>query len=69
MTRSASLADTAGAMKVVDEFEPGAVIGTLIDMKAVEKVEAHIADALKTTATSLKDWTGVRNCAAAPGRR
>ncbi len=27
--------------------EPGAVIGPLIDMKAVEKVEAHIADALK----------------------
>jgi succinate-semialdehyde dehydrogenase/glutarate-semialdehyde dehydrogenase len=28
-------------------FEPGAVIGSLIDMEAVEKVEAHIADALK----------------------
>src|SRR6266566_2007330 len=27
--------------------EPGAVIGPLIDMKAVEKVEAHIADAVK----------------------
>ena len=35
------LAETAGAMKVVDEFEPGAVIRPLIDMKAVEKVEAH----------------------------
>jgi succinate-semialdehyde dehydrogenase / glutarate-semialdehyde dehydrogenase len=34
-------------MKVADGFEPGAVIGPLIDMKAVEKVEAHIADALK----------------------
>ena len=34
-------------MKVVDGFEPGAVIGPLIDMKAVEKVEAHIADAVK----------------------
>jgi succinate-semialdehyde dehydrogenase/glutarate-semialdehyde dehydrogenase len=33
--------------KVADGFEPGAVIGPLIDMKAVEKVEAHIADALK----------------------
>jgi acyl-CoA reductase-like NAD-dependent aldehyde dehydrogenase len=33
-------------MKVAD-LEPGAVIGPLIDMKAVEKVEAHIADALK----------------------
>ncbi len=34
-------------MKVADGFEPGAVIGPLIDMKAVEKVEAHIGDALK----------------------
>jgi succinate-semialdehyde dehydrogenase / glutarate-semialdehyde dehydrogenase len=41
------LADTAGAVKVADGFEPGAVIGPLIDMKAVEKVEAHIADAVK----------------------
>ena len=35
------LAETAGAMMVVDEFGPGAC------MKAVEKVEVHIADALK----------------------
>src|SRR5215471_12996871 len=41
------LAETAGAMKVADGFEPGAVIGPLIDMKAVEKVEAHISDAVK----------------------
>src|SRR6266446_1689965 len=41
------LAETAGAMKVADGFEPGAVIRPLIDMKAVEKVEAHIADAVK----------------------
>jgi succinate-semialdehyde dehydrogenase / glutarate-semialdehyde dehydrogenase len=41
------LAETAGAMKVASGFEPGAVIGPLIDMKAVEKVEAHIADAVK----------------------
>src|SRR6201981_1658489 len=41
------LAEVAGAMKGADGFEPGAVIGPLIDMKAVEKVEAHIADALK----------------------
>src|SRR5690348_3697315 len=41
------LAETAGAMKVADGFEPGAVIGPLIDMKAVEKVEEHIADAVK----------------------
>ena len=44
------LAETAGAMKVADGFEPGAVIGPLIDMKAVEKVEAHIADAVKKSA-------------------
>ncbi len=34
-------------MKLAEGFEPGAVIGPLIDMKAVEKVEAHIADAVK----------------------
>src|SRR5207237_10554272 len=44
---SKRLAEAAGAMKVADGFAPGAVIGPLIDMKAVEKVEAHIADALK----------------------
>jgi succinate-semialdehyde dehydrogenase/glutarate-semialdehyde dehydrogenase len=32
---------------VTERLEPGAVIGPLIDMKAVEKVEAHIADAVK----------------------
>ena len=37
------LAETAGAMKVANGFEPGAGIGPLIDMK----VEAHIADAVK----------------------
>ena len=31
-------------------FDLGAVIGPLIDMKAVEKVEAHIADAVKNGA-------------------
>jgi len=38
------LAESAGAMRVADRVEPGAVIGPLIDMKAVEKAEAHIAD-------------------------
>jgi acyl-CoA reductase-like NAD-dependent aldehyde dehydrogenase len=33
--------------RIADGFEPGAMIGPLIDMKAVEKVEAHIADAVK----------------------
>jgi succinate-semialdehyde dehydrogenase/glutarate-semialdehyde dehydrogenase len=41
------LAETAGAMKVADGFEAGAVIGPLIDMKAIGKVETHIADAVK----------------------
>ncbi len=41
------LAETAGALKVADGFEPGAVIGPRIDMKAVEKVEGRIADALQ----------------------
>src|SRR5438045_6408104 len=44
---SKRLAQTAGGMEVANGFEPGAVIGPLIDMKAVDKVEAHIADALK----------------------
>ena len=44
---SRRLAETAGAMKVADGSEPGAVIGPLIDVKAVEKVEARIADAVK----------------------
>jgi len=41
------LSESAEAMKVADGFEPGAVIGPLIDVKAVEKVEARIADAVK----------------------
>jgi len=41
------LAEAAGSMKVANGFEQGAVIGPLIDMKAVEKVEAHIADAVQ----------------------
>jgi acyl-CoA reductase-like NAD-dependent aldehyde dehydrogenase len=32
---------------------PSAVIGALIDMKAVEKVEAHIADAVKKGAKAV----------------
>ena len=41
------LAEAVGAMKVGDGAAPGTTIGPLIDMKAVEKVEQHIADALK----------------------
>jgi succinate-semialdehyde dehydrogenase/glutarate-semialdehyde dehydrogenase len=47
-------------MKVADGFEPGAIIVPLIDMKAVEKVEAHIADAVKKGA---KVVTGGRRAA------
>jgi succinate-semialdehyde dehydrogenase/glutarate-semialdehyde dehydrogenase len=45
-TKRLASRDRQGAVKVADSFEPGAVIRPLIDMKAVEKVEAHIADAL-----------------------
>jgi succinate-semialdehyde dehydrogenase / glutarate-semialdehyde dehydrogenase len=41
------LADAASAMKVGNGAEAGTVIGPLIDMKAIEKVEQHVADALK----------------------
>ncbi|HTZ78496.1 MAG TPA: NADP-dependent succinate-semialdehyde dehydrogenase [Stellaceae bacterium] len=41
------LADAVGAMKVAPGSETGAVIGPLIDMKAVEKVEEHIGDAVQ----------------------
>jgi succinate-semialdehyde dehydrogenase/glutarate-semialdehyde dehydrogenase len=44
---SARLAEVAGAMKVGSGVEQGTVIGPLIDMRAVEKVEQHIADAVQ----------------------
>ena len=40
------LADKVAQMKVGNGLEPGVVQGPLIDAKAVEKVEEHIADAL-----------------------
>ena len=43
---SGRLAEAASAMKVGDGFEDGVEQGPLIDMKAVEKVEDHIADAV-----------------------
>jgi succinate-semialdehyde dehydrogenase/glutarate-semialdehyde dehydrogenase len=39
-------ADKVGTMKVGNGLEDGVVQGPLIDMKAVEKVEEHISDAL-----------------------
>jgi succinate-semialdehyde dehydrogenase/glutarate-semialdehyde dehydrogenase len=44
---SKRLAEVASEMKVGNGTENGVVIGPLIDMKAIEKVESHIADALK----------------------
>jgi succinate-semialdehyde dehydrogenase/glutarate-semialdehyde dehydrogenase len=41
------LAETVKAMKVGTGVEAGTVIGPLIDMKAIEKVEEHVGDALK----------------------
>ncbi len=41
------LAEAVSAMKVGNGTEQGTVIGPLIDMKAIEKVEHHIADAVK----------------------
>jgi succinate-semialdehyde dehydrogenase/glutarate-semialdehyde dehydrogenase len=40
------LAEKVGQMKIGNGLEPGVVQGPLIDAKAVEKVEEHIADAL-----------------------
>jgi succinate-semialdehyde dehydrogenase / glutarate-semialdehyde dehydrogenase len=40
------LADKVAAMKVGNGLEDGVVQGPLIDMKAVEKVEEHISDAV-----------------------
>ena len=47
------LADKVGRMKVGNGLEEGVVQGPLIDMKAVEKVEEHIADALQKGARVL----------------
>src|SRR5215204_6965509 len=44
---SKRLGEAVGAMKVGSGVEQGTVIGPLIDMKAVEKVEQHISDALR----------------------
>jgi succinate-semialdehyde dehydrogenase/glutarate-semialdehyde dehydrogenase len=44
---SKRLGEAVGAMQVGSGVEQGIVIGPLIDMKAVEKVEQHIGDAVK----------------------
>jgi succinate-semialdehyde dehydrogenase/glutarate-semialdehyde dehydrogenase len=47
------LADKVSQMKVGNGLEAGVVQGPLIDAKAVEKVEEHIADAVSKGATIL----------------
>jgi len=44
---TARLAQSVSALKVAPGGETGAVIGPLIDMKAIEKVEEHVNDAVK----------------------
>src|SRR4029079_283387 len=44
---SKRLGEAVGAMKVGSGVEQGTVIGPLIDIKAVEKVEQHINDAVQ----------------------
>jgi len=46
-TFAKKLAEAVSAMKVGNGTETGTTIGPLIDMKAIEKVEQHVADALK----------------------
>ena len=62
------LVETAEAMKVADGFEPGAVIGPLIDMKAVEKVEAHIPDAVKKAPRSSPAASAAHSAALSSNR-
>ena len=47
------LSDKVSAMKVGNGLDDGNLQGPLIDMKAVEKVEEHIADALEKGAKIL----------------
>jgi succinate-semialdehyde dehydrogenase/glutarate-semialdehyde dehydrogenase len=42
---AAKLAASVSTFKVADGFQPGAVIGPLIEKAAVEKIERHISDA------------------------
>jgi succinate-semialdehyde dehydrogenase/glutarate-semialdehyde dehydrogenase len=52
-TFAKKFADKVAAMKVGNGLEDGVVQGPLIDMKAVEKVEEHISDALSKGARVL----------------
>ena len=46
----AAFTDAVGALKVADGFTDGVNVGPLIDEPAIEKVEAHVADALDSGA-------------------
>lgn len=50
---SSKLVEAVSALKVGDGFEPGIDQGPLIDAAAVEKVESHIADAVRKGARIL----------------
>src|SRR3546814_9751100 len=48
------LAEETGKLKIGDGQEEGVILGPMIDQKAVEKVEEHIADAVDRKSTRLK---------------
>jgi succinate-semialdehyde dehydrogenase/glutarate-semialdehyde dehydrogenase len=50
---AAKLAEAVAALKVGEGTEPGVLIGPLIDMAAIEKVESHVSDALAKGARVL----------------
>ncbi|NML14204.1 NAD-dependent succinate-semialdehyde dehydrogenase [Azohydromonas caseinilytica] len=55
----ARLAERAGQLKVGNGFEPGVQVGPLIEPAALEKVEAHVADAQAKGARLLAGGTRV----------
>ena len=61
----AALTSATAGLRVGDGFEPGVQIGPLVDDRAVEKVEEHVADALGAGAAVT---TGGRRLPPPPGR-
>jgi succinate-semialdehyde dehydrogenase/glutarate-semialdehyde dehydrogenase len=55
------LAERAAQLKVGNGFEPGVQVGPLIEPAALEKVEAHVADALSKGARLLGGGARVQN--------
>lgn len=62
------LAEKVGAMKVGDGFEPGVNAGPLITRAAVDKVEEHIADALKKAPRSRSAASGTPRAGSSSSR-